>query len=65
MFLSKVIVGEGKILKTNSPLLTAPPDNCDSVLGEADPNGNLLFDEVVVYRDEAVIPAFIIIYRCA
>ncbi|PVF95499.1 ADP-ribosylation [Serendipita vermifera] len=64
MLLNKVIVGNGKKLYWGDPTLTAPPPGFDSVIGEPAKNGRgeLNYDELVVYSDKAIIPAFLIIY---
>jgi hypothetical protein len=43
-----------------SQIITAPP-GYDSVLGEV--GGQLNYDEVVVYNDQAILPKFLIYYK--
>jgi len=61
VLLNKVIVGKGcKLLKDN-PSLTAPPQGYDSVLGE---KGQALnHDELVVYVNDSIRPAYLVMYE--
>jgi len=60
MLLNKVVVGSTiKLTKSNSDL-RAPPGDHDSVIGE--PGGSLNYDELIVYDDRAIIPAYLILY---
>jgi hypothetical protein len=61
MFVCKVIVGKGKKLLTDQIHLTSAPDGCDSVLGEV--GTALNFDEIIVYDEHAVLPAYMIVYK--
>ncbi|KAF5370433.1 hypothetical protein D9615_009748 [Tricholomella constricta] len=61
MFLSKVVVGRGFKTLVDLPLLTAPPPTFDSVLAET--GISLNHDEVVVYREDAIRPSFLVIYE--
>ncbi|CAG8481935.1 15687_t:CDS:2 [Cetraspora pellucida] len=63
MILNKVVVGKGHPLTVDNMTLTAPPPGYDSVLGEPSQTGNLNYDEVVVYREEASIPQYLIVYK--
>ncbi|RIB17971.1 hypothetical protein C2G38_2131873 [Gigaspora rosea] len=63
MLLNKVVVGKGHPLTVDNMTLTAPPMGYDSVLGEPSTTGNLNYDEVVVYREEASIPQYLIVYK--
>jgi hypothetical protein len=63
MLLNKVVVGKGYALTRDAMTLTSPPDGFDSVLGEPSSNGSLNYDEVVVYKEEASIPQYLIIYQ--
>jgi len=61
IMLNKVVVGKGyKLLKT-SMALTAPPAGYDSVLGET--GQSLKHDEVIVYKNDAIRPAYVVVYR--
>jgi hypothetical protein len=65
MFLNKVVVGKGIKLRNDQPNLTEPPAGYDSVIGEpanSSHNSMLNYDELVVYKEEAIIPAYLIIY---
>ncbi|PVF90825.1 hypothetical protein CPB86DRAFT_878821 [Serendipita vermifera] len=65
MLLTKVVVGRGKKLNYGDTSLTSPPSGFDSVIGEPAgvSLGDLNYDELVVYENNAVIPAFLIIYQ--
>ncbi|CAB4408715.1 unnamed protein product [Rhizophagus irregularis] len=63
MLLNKVVVGKGYALTRDAMTLTSPPDGFDSVLGEPSSNGSLNYDEIVVYKEEASIPQYLIIYQ--
>jgi len=62
IILNKVALG--RVFKSyfNAPNVTGPPPGFDCVVGEPGPVLN--FDEVVVYDECAVIPAYLIIYGC-
>ncbi|KZT28143.1 ADP-ribosylation [Neolentinus lepideus HHB14362 ss-1] len=64
MLLTRVVVGRGKKLFKNDHTLTCPPDDYDAVIGEkrSESEGDLNYDELVVYNDHAVIPGYLIIY---
>ncbi|RIA79234.1 hypothetical protein C1645_841192 [Glomus cerebriforme] len=61
MFLNKVIVGRAFELSQENRTLTGPPINYDSVVGE--PGGLLYYDELVVYKEPACIPQYLIVYE--
>ncbi|EIW84395.1 ADP-ribosylation [Coniophora puteana RWD-64-598 SS2] len=60
MLLNKVVVGKGYKTHTDQPSLTAPPAGHDSVLAE--PGMSLNYDELVVYQEEAIRPAYLVVY---
>jgi len=60
ILLNKVVVGNGCKLMHDDSKLTAPPQGFDSVLAEA--GGSLNYDELVVYRNEAIRPSFLVMY---
>ncbi|KAJ7614089.1 hypothetical protein FB45DRAFT_802621 [Roridomyces roridus] len=60
LLLNKVIVGRGCKLTQDIVSLTAPPAGFDSVLGEK--GGNLNYDELVVYTNDAIRPSFLVMY---
>lgn len=62
MLLNKVVVGRGQIVNQDSPNLTAPAAGFDSVLGEPGGGGVLNFDECVVYTNDAIRPAYLVMY---
>ncbi|CAG7848332.1 SubName: Full=Uncharacterized protein {ECO:0000313/EMBL:CCA74101.1} [Serendipita indica DSM 11827] len=62
MLLNKVVVGNGYKLKTDDTTRTAPPSGYHSVLGEPDAAGSLNYDELVVYDNDAIRPAYLIVY---
>jgi len=61
-FLTKVVVGKAKKYTTDRPDLSEPPAGFHSVIGEPDTFGTLNYDELIVYREDAVIPAYLIVY---
>jgi hypothetical protein len=64
MLLCKVAMG--KVHKTSTDMATlkgAAPTGFDSVHGEATKAGALNYDELVVYREEAVLPFAVVEYR--
>lgn len=61
MLLCDVLPGNKFNLDTNKQTLTGPPPGYDSVYGQV---GNKLnYPEIVVYKPEAVMPRYIIIYQ--
>ncbi|CAJ0826972.1 14076_t:CDS:2 [Entrophospora sp. SA101] len=63
MLLNKVVVGNGRQLIFNNDKLNKPPHGYNSVLGEPNLMGNLNYDEVVVYKEKACIPQYLIVYK--
>ncbi|KAG8910918.1 hypothetical protein FRC01_006050, partial [Tulasnella sp. 417] len=61
MIVAKVALGKSLVQYADAEHLTAPPWGYDSVRGEA--GFNLNYDEQVVYTNEAVRPAYVIIYE--
>jgi len=61
MFLFKVIVGKGMKLHSDNPNLKSAPPGYHSVLGEV--GGSLNYDELVIYNEEAILPAYILTYK--
>jgi len=62
VMLTRVAVGRGWKLTRNDDTRTAPPKGYHSVLGEPAPGGNLNYDEVVVYDNDAARPAYLVVY---
>ena len=59
-------VARGKVFKTTrnmDDLQGAAPEGYDSVHGDAQKGGALNFDELVVYKEEAVLPFAIVEYE--
>jgi len=61
MFAAKVALGRGKKLQVDDTSLTAAPRGFDSVLGEK--GVSLNYDECVVYDENQILPAYLIIYK--
>ncbi|KAG8894415.1 hypothetical protein FRB99_001285 [Tulasnella sp. 403] len=60
VILAVVVVGLGEKLYRDSPERKAPSEGYHSVLGEV--GKDLNYDEVVVYRNDAIRPAWLVIY---
>ncbi|KIO21982.1 hypothetical protein M407DRAFT_28468 [Tulasnella calospora MUT 4182] len=60
MLLTKVIVGHDYKAYRNREV-TSSPSGYDSVIGEV--GGNLNYDELVVYRNDAIRPSWLLIYQ--
>ncbi|EGN91901.1 hypothetical protein SERLA73DRAFT_173256 [Serpula lacrymans var. lacrymans S7.3] len=60
LLLVKVVVGKAIKMKSDSRQLTSPPSGYDAVIGE--PGGALNYDELVVYRNDAIRPSFLVMY---
>ncbi|KDQ55822.1 hypothetical protein JAAARDRAFT_59795 [Jaapia argillacea MUCL 33604] len=60
LLLNKVVVGRGIQMEHDDTSLTAPPAGYDSVLGEV--GKRLNYDELIVYKDEAILPSYLVIY---
>ncbi|TFY50765.1 hypothetical protein EVJ58_g10898 [Rhodofomes roseus] len=61
MLLNDVVMGKVIKMTTDNPTLTAPPAGYDSVVGE--PGRSLNYDEAIVYKNEAIRPLFLVIFR--
>jgi len=59
IFVCNVVVGRPHRAATDMPNLTEPPQGMDSVVG--DTKSGLNYDEVVVYKEEAADPLYLII----
>ena len=58
-------MARGNIFKTSVNLDTlqgVAPDGYDSVHGEAQERGQLNYDELVVYKEEAILPYVVVEY---
>jgi len=62
ILLSYVVVGKAMEYKTDRPSLMQPPAGFDSVIGKPSATGTLNYDEVVVYNNDAVCPAYMVMY---
>jgi len=60
ILLATVVVGEGYKMKKDNTTLTSPPPGFDSVIGEV--GESLNYDELVVYREDAVKPSYLVMY---
>lgn len=63
LLLNKVVVGNGKKLVNDNTSLTEPPAGFDSVLAEVSPGGSVNYDELIVYRNDAVRPSYLVMYQ--
>lgn len=63
LLLNKVVVGNGKKLVHDDTSLTAPPPGFDSVLAEVARGGSVNYDELIVYRNDAVRPSYLVMYK--
>ncbi|KDQ55824.1 hypothetical protein JAAARDRAFT_180676 [Jaapia argillacea MUCL 33604] len=63
LLLNSVVVGRGYKLTRDNPSLTKPPVGYDSVVGEPAVGGSLNYDELVVYRNDAIRPSYLVIYQ--
>ncbi|KAG8913687.1 hypothetical protein FRC00_001835 [Tulasnella sp. 408] len=61
MIVAKAALGKSSIQYRNSQHLTAPPHGYDSVFGEV--GVALNYDEQVLYKNEAIRPAYIVVYE--
>jgi len=62
MLLSHVVAGRTKKYKLDRPVLTSAPSGYDSVVGEVSIIGPLNYDELIVYTNDAVRPAYLVMY---
>ncbi|KAF9037693.1 hypothetical protein BJ165DRAFT_1532341 [Panaeolus papilionaceus] len=60
MVVSRVVVGNPLTRRKNATSLTEPPEGYHSVIGE--PGIDLNYEETVVYDNDAIRPAFLIVY---
>ncbi|KIO25035.1 hypothetical protein M407DRAFT_76194, partial [Tulasnella calospora MUT 4182] len=61
VLVARAALGKSKVLRRNTQNLRSPPSGYDSVLGEV--GYDLNYDEQVLYRDDAIRPAYIITYE--
>ncbi|KAI0695394.1 hypothetical protein BC835DRAFT_1414907 [Cytidiella melzeri] len=60
LLVNRVVVGRTHRLRRSNRTLTAPPWGYHSITGE--PGDDLNYEETVVYSNEAIRPAFLIVY---
>jgi len=60
MFLNRVVVGRGRILKNADNTLRSCPDGYNSVI--ANPGQGLNYDELIVYDNDAIRVSWLILY---
>ncbi|KAI0337034.1 ADP-ribosylation [Trametopsis cervina] len=60
VLVSRVVVGRTYRLRRNDVKLVAPPWGYNSITGE--PGEDLNYEETVVYKNEAIRPAFLVVY---
>lgn len=60
MLVNRVLVGKSAVLTRTNVALSGPPNGYHSVQGK--PGADLNYPETVVYRDEAIRPAYLVIY---
>jgi len=63
LILCKVVVGNAKICYKDEPTLKAPPSGYHSVLGKPGSGGSLNFPELVVFNEDAILPAYAVFYK--
>jgi len=63
MLLNRVVIGKPLKRQQNSKDITEPPSGYHSVLGE--PGQDLNYEENVVYRNDAIRPAYVVVYGTA
>lgn len=63
MLVCEVLAGRVYKTKEDRQDLLSPPSGFDSVSGE--PGMDLKYDELVLYNENAILPRYIIIYKCA
>ncbi|THU94583.1 ADP-ribosylation [Dendrothele bispora CBS 962.96] len=60
LLVNRVIVGKAAKYRFNATTLTEPPCGYNSVIGI--PGGDLNYEETVVYHNDAIRPAYVVIY---
>ncbi|KAG1746932.1 hypothetical protein EDB19DRAFT_1631443, partial [Suillus lakei] len=63
LLLCKVAVGRTNKSAGSRPYVTSPPKGFDSVIGDSRHTGGVQYDELVVYKREAVLPSYIVVYE--
>ncbi|EIM82257.1 uncharacterized protein STEHIDRAFT_21589, partial [Stereum hirsutum FP-91666 SS1] len=62
MILARVVLGRPIALTTNGYYLQSPPGGYDSVIGRPGVHPDMNYEETVVYNNDAVRPAYLIVY---
>ena len=62
MFLNRIVEGKGYELTENKLDLKFVPEGYDCILGIPSLFRNLNYDKIVIYREEATLPQYLIIY---
>ena len=63
MLLCEVAYGKKHTVYSTMKHLKCPPKGCHSVYGKSSENGDLNYNEIVIFKAEAIHPRFIILYR--
>ncbi|KIO27719.1 hypothetical protein M407DRAFT_23033 [Tulasnella calospora MUT 4182] len=61
IIVAKVALGKSKVYTKTTKYLMVPPRGYDSIIGK--PGVHLNYDEQVLYKNEAIRPAYIVIYE--
>ncbi|KAG8954505.1 hypothetical protein FRC04_011833 [Tulasnella sp. 424] len=61
LLVAQVILGKPYPLKVTTSNLIGPPKGYNSVIGEV--GSHLNYDEQVVYKDEAALPVYLVVYK--
>lgn len=64
MLLCDVLPGRKFVVQTNMQYLQSAPTGYDSVYYYGNVGRDLNYPELVVYKPEAILPRYIIVYRC-
>jgi len=62
MFLNRVVVGKAHILTNLDMTLKGPPNGCNSVVANVNSSVGLAYDELVVYKNEAIRTSWLVVY---
>ncbi|KAG8972364.1 hypothetical protein FRC05_010075 [Tulasnella sp. 425] len=62
MFLNRVVVGNAYIVNQQQESLKGPPKGFDSVVANVNQSEGLAYDELIVYKNEAIRASWLVIY---
>lgn len=62
MLLCEVAAGKKHTAQFNMTYLDNPPNGCHTVYGKSSMDGTLNYDEIVIFKAEAICPRYIILY---